>query len=75
MRFGSKVTTISIVSTAANHLTRSGHASCEEGGEVLTMRILALVALAAAAIGLGACAKDEPATTTTSSATTTGYSK
>jgi hypothetical protein len=41
------------------------------------MRILAIVALAAVAFGLGACAKDEPAQThsTTSSSASTGYSK
>lgn len=41
------------------------------------MRILALIALAATAIGLGACAKDEPAQTSTMSTTSssTGYTK
>ena len=38
------------------------------------MRILAIVALAAA-LGLGACAKNEPATTSTTTTASTGYSK
>lgn len=43
------------------------------------MKYLAILALSAMAISLGACAKEEPAYTTTSTATTTtastGYSK
>jgi ABC-type glycerol-3-phosphate transport system substrate-binding protein len=38
------------------------------------MRILTLIALGAVMLGLGACAKDEPTTTATSSHST-GYSK
>ena len=41
------------------------------------MKYLAIIALAAMALGLGACAKKEPAYTTTQthSASSTGYSK
>jgi hypothetical protein len=39
------------------------------------MRILAIVALTAVALGLGACAKNEPAQTTTTTTASTGYSK
>jgi hypothetical protein len=38
------------------------------------MRILALIAVVAA-LGLGACAKNEPAHTTTTTTASTGYSK
>jgi uncharacterized membrane protein YtjA (UPF0391 family) len=39
------------------------------------MRTFALIALAAVAIGFGGCAKDEPASTTTTTTASTGYSK
>jgi hypothetical protein len=41
------------------------------------MKYLAIIALAAMALGLGACAKKEPAytTSTTTHAASTGYSK
>jgi hypothetical protein len=64
----------SVVTPATAALTPSADAACKEGGEVFNMRILALVALAAMALGLGACAKHEAATSTTSTAST-GYSK
>jgi hypothetical protein len=50
----------------------------ERGETTNTMKIIAMLALAAVALSLGACAKDEePAYTTTTSSTSasTGYSK
>jgi hypothetical protein len=66
---------ISVVTSGTNALTPSGHATCKEGGDTLSMRTFALIALAAVAIGFGGCAKDEPASTTTTTTASTGYSK
>jgi hypothetical protein len=48
------------------------------GKHTNTMKTIALLALAAVALSFGACAKDEPAYTTTTStgtAASTGYAK
>jgi hypothetical protein len=47
----------------------------KERREITTMKYLAIIALAALAIGLNACSSSTPPSTTTTSTASTGYSK
>jgi len=47
----------------------------KKGGETKKMKYLAIIALAAMALSLGACASKESTTAQTSTTASTGYSK
>lgn len=62
--------------SAGNRLRVPVATLAQKGGKLYIMKYLAIAALVAASLGLGACAhKAEPAPTTTTHAASTGYQK
>jgi len=47
----------------------------QKGGKTNKMKYLAIIALAAVALSLGACASKEPTSASTTTSASTGYSK